>query len=104
MERVQIEDEAVCPQAIVEGADIHARLDGKHIRIYDAFMIKESIKEIPGRFYDADDKAWVVPLSSENVSLLGLLGVALDDSLCPCLQGRGKKLWVVRIHHPEGSK
>ena len=24
--------------------------------------------------------------------------------LCPCLQGRGKKLWVVRIHHPEGSK
>jgi SNF2 family DNA or RNA helicase len=49
-------------------------------------MIKESIKEIPGRFYDADDKAWVVPLSSENVSLLGLLGVALDDSLLPCVQ------------------
>ena len=62
---------------------MNARLDGKHIRIYDAFMIKESIKEIPGRFYDADDKAWVVPLSSENVSLLGLLGVALDDSLLP---------------------
>ena len=59
---------------------MNARLDGKHIRIYDAFMIKESIKEIPGRFYDADDKAWVVPFSSENVSLLGLLGVALDDA------------------------
>lgn len=65
---------------------MNARLDGKHIRIYDAFMIKESIKEIPGRFYDADDKAWVVPFSSENVSLLGLLGVALDDSLLPCVQ------------------
>lgn len=24
--------------------------------------------------------------------------------LCPCLRGRGKKLWVVQIHHPEGSK
>ena len=34
----------------VKGVDeLNARLDGKHIRIYDAFMIKESIKEIPGR-------------------------------------------------------
>lgn len=55
--------------------------DGNHIRIYDAYMIKESIKEIDGRFYDSDDKAWLVPFSKENVALLGLLGVALDDSL-----------------------
>ena len=55
--------------------------DGKHIRIYDAFLIRESIKEIPGRFYDPDDKAWLVPFSSENVGLLTLLGVELEKDL-----------------------
>lgn len=44
--------------------------DGNHIRIYDAFLIRESIKEIPGRFYDPDDKAWLVPLSPENAATL----------------------------------
>ena len=54
---------------------------GNHIKIYDAFLIKESIKEINGRFYDADDKAWVVPYTKENAALLGLLGVSLSDEL-----------------------
>ena len=57
--------------------------DGNHIRIYDAFMIRESIKEIPGRFYDPDDKAWLVPFSSENAGLLALLGVELASDLIP---------------------
>ena len=52
-----------------------------HIRIYNAFLIKESIKEIDGRFYDADDKAWVVPYSKENAGLLALLGVSLGEGL-----------------------
>ena len=60
---------------------MNAIRDGNHIRVYEAYLAKESIKEIPGRFYDADDKAWVVPYSKENVALLGLLGAALDDSL-----------------------
>lgn len=60
---------------------MNAIRDGNHIRIYDAFLIKESIKEIDGRFYDADDKAWLVPYSKENAALLGLLGVTLDNSL-----------------------
>lgn len=58
---------------------MNAVRDGKHIRIYDAYMIKESIKEIDGRFYDADDKAWLVPYSRENAALLGLLGVSLGE-------------------------
>lgn len=33
------------------------------IRIYDCYLYRESIKEIDGRFYDADDKCWVVPLT-----------------------------------------
>ena len=45
---------------------MNAIKDGNHIRIYDAFLIKESIKEIPGRFYDPDDKAWLVPLSQRT--------------------------------------
>ena len=60
---------------------MNATKDGNHIKIYDAFLIKESIKEINGRFYEADDKAWVVPCTKENAALLGLLGVSLSDEL-----------------------
>lgn len=62
---------------------MNAIRDSNHIRVYNAYLAKESIKEIDGRFYDPDDKAWVVPYSKENVALLGLLGAALDDSLAP---------------------
>ena len=65
---------------------MNAIRDGNHIRVYDAFLAKESIKEITGRFYDADDKAWVVPYSNENAALLGLLGAALDDSLASAVE------------------
>ena len=62
---------------------MNAVRDGNHIRVYDAYLVKESIKEIDGRFFDPDEKAWVIPNTRENVSLLGLLGAALDDSLSP---------------------
>ena len=65
---------------------MNAIRDGNHIRVYDAFLAKESIKEITGRFYDADDKAWVVPYSKENAALLGLLGADLDDSLTSAVE------------------
>ena len=65
---------------------MNAIRDGNHIRVYDAFLAKESIKAITGRFYDADDKAWVVPYSKENAALLGLLGAALDDSLASAVE------------------
>lgn len=51
------------------------------IRIYDGYLYRESIKEIDGRFYDADDKCWVIPLNSKNVGTLGLLGASLDKEL-----------------------
>ena len=60
---------------------MNAIKDGKHIRVYDAFQIKESIKQIDGSFYDPDDKAWVVPYSKDNAATLALLGVELDESL-----------------------
>lgn len=65
---------------------MNAVKDGMHIRIYNAFLIKESIKEIDGRFYDADDKAWVVPFSKENAGLLALLGVSLGEGLLEAVE------------------
>lgn len=67
---------------------MNAIRDGNHVRVYDAYLAKESIKEIDGRFYDPDDKAWVVPYSKENVALLGLLGAVLDDSLAPDIEAQ----------------
>ena len=60
---------------------MNAIRDGNHIRVFDAFMIRESIKEIPGRFYDADNKAWVVPYTQENAAMLAILGVQLEDGM-----------------------
>ena len=51
------------------------------IRIYDSYLFKESIREIDGRIYDADDKAWVIPLTDENVRTLELMGATLDEEL-----------------------
>ena len=67
---------------------MNAIRDGNHIRVYDAYLAKESIKEIDGRFYDPDDNAWVVPYSKENVALLGLLGAELDDTLSPDIKAQ----------------
>ena len=60
---------------------MRATRDGNHIRVYDAYLAKESIKEITGRFYDPDDKAWVVPYSKENAVTLALIGAELDETL-----------------------
>ena len=62
---------------------MNAIRDGNHIRVMDAYAVKESIKEIDGKFYDPDNKAWLVPYSKENVKLLYLLGATLDEALLP---------------------
>lgn len=51
------------------------------IRVYDCYQYRESIKEIEGRFYDADEKCWIIPLTVHNASTLSLLGASLDESL-----------------------
>ena len=53
----------------------------EYIKIYDSYLYRESIKEIEGRYYDADEKCWVVPLTAKNVSTLSMLGARLDDEL-----------------------
>lgn len=51
------------------------------IRVYDAYLYRDGLKCIPGWLYDADDKAWVLPMTVESVSALQVLGARLDDGL-----------------------
>ncbi len=51
------------------------------IKVFDSYQYRESIKNIDGRYYDADEKCWIVPLSVKNVSTLQILGATLDDDL-----------------------
>jgi len=56
--------------------------DGGEIRIENGYLHRESIKEIDGRRYDADGKAWFVPCNEKNAALLQMLGAELDEALC----------------------
>ena len=51
------------------------------IFIYDAFVQKESIKEIPGRQWHPEEKAWSVPFGADNIETLDLLGCELSSEL-----------------------
>ena len=51
------------------------------IQIADGYLYKESIKEIPGRRYDAESKVWFVPLCVGNAALLQTLGAELNAEL-----------------------
>ena len=51
------------------------------IFIYDSFIHKESIKQITGRLWHPDDKAWSVPMRAESIETLDLLGCEFSDKL-----------------------
>lgn len=51
------------------------------IFIYDAFIQKESIKEIPGRLWHPEEKAWSIPAGAYNIETLDLLGCELSSEL-----------------------
>ena len=51
------------------------------IFIYDSFIHKESIKQITGRLWHPDDKAWSVPMTTESLETLDLLGCEFSDEL-----------------------
>ena len=55
--------------------------DGNEIRIEGGRLHRESIKEIPGRRYDAESKAWYAPCNERNAALLQTLGAELDAEL-----------------------
>lgn len=67
------------------------------IRIYDSYLFRESIREIDGRVYDVDDKAWVIPLTDENIRTLGLLGATLDQELKERAESENKGISAPKI-------
>lgn len=56
------------------------------IFIYDSYAHKESIKEIPGRYWHIEEKAWSVPLNIDNIETLNILGCILPDELLELLE------------------
>ena len=77
---------------------MYAVQSNETIRIYDSYLYRESIKEIDGRQYDAEDKCWVVPLCCENVATLSLIGCELDKTLAAMLKSRRDAFVAVCAH------
>ena len=65
---------------------MNAIRDETQIRIYDAYKYKNTLREIPGRHFDALDKAWTLPLKIENIRILEMLGADIDDNLKEYIQ------------------
>lgn len=60
---------------------MHAIIKNGRILIYDSYIFKESIKEIPERQWHPEEKAWSVPISHQNIEMLSLLGCELSDEI-----------------------
>ena len=58
------------------------------LHVYDAYLYRDGLKNIPGRYFDADDKAWVLPYTDEAVRTLELLGARLGDGIEPSSQSK----------------
>ena len=66
---------------------MHAVIKDGKILLYDSYIFKESIKEIPGRQWHPEEKAWSVPISQQSIETLDLLGCELSDKLTDIRQG-----------------
>ncbi|MBE6846423.1 MAG: DEAD/DEAH box helicase [Ruminococcus sp.] len=51
------------------------------IFIYDSFIHKEGIKQISGRLWHPEEKAWSVPVGADSLETLDLLGCKFSDEL-----------------------
>ncbi len=66
---------------------MHAVIKDGKILLYDSYIFKESIKEIPGRQWHPEKKAWSVPISRQSIETLDLLGCELSNELADIRQG-----------------
>jgi len=60
---------------------LYAQLKGNRVFLFDSFKHKESIKEIHGRLWHPEKKAWSVPMNAENLETLDLLGCEFSEEL-----------------------
>lgn len=66
---------------------MHAVIKDGKILLYDSYIFKESIKEIPGRQWHSEERAWSVPISQQSIETLDLLGCELSDEITDIRQG-----------------
>lgn len=53
---------------------MYAVYENGRIAIHDAYLYREVIKEIQGRYWDPERKVWTVPFKPENISTLKVIG------------------------------
>ena len=70
---------------------MHAELKDNQIVIFDSFVHKETIKQMTGRVWDPELKAWIVPTNLDNIITLELIGCKLDKPLTNILQNEKMK-------------
>jgi len=63
---------------------------GEEIKLTDSYLYRDSIREVEGRRYDGDEKAWYIPFTEHNVGLLLLLGAAVDGELLGRVAPKGE--------------
>lgn len=64
---------------------MRAELKDNQIIIFDSFVHKETIKQMPRRMWDAEQRAWIVPADLDNIITLELIGCKLDEPLTEVL-------------------
>ena len=67
---------------------MRAEIVGDEVKLFDCYRIKESVKEIAGRCYDADEKCWRVPKTESNLALLKILGFEITGETVTKATGR----------------
>lgn len=60
---------------------MHAEIRNNRIVIFDSFMHKETIKDIYGRQWHPEDKAWSIPVSADNMETLKMVGCTFSDEM-----------------------
>jgi hypothetical protein len=60
---------------------MNAELKFGRINIFNCYYYKEIIKQISGRYWHADKRAWSVPFTEENILFLESLGCKFDKNL-----------------------
>ncbi len=70
---------------------MRAELKNNQIIVFDSFVHKETIKQMPGRMWGSEQKAWIVPADLDNIITLELIGCKLDKQLTQMLQSEKMK-------------
>ncbi|MDH7526484.1 MAG: hypothetical protein QHH10_14400 [Peptococcaceae bacterium] len=53
---------------------MYAVFEEGRINVYEAYLYREVIKEMQGRYWDPERKVWTVPFNAESISTLKVIG------------------------------